>query len=324
MFQESKYEIVRYLGKNEFGEIYLGRYENKNFTIRRINFNDSDVKKQILIQLQTLFILKHPNLLKFEDITQEATYFDLAFEHYPEGNLGDFMIKKAEMTENDVVKVGKDISSALAYLHSLKLNHKDIKTENVLCGQNKFVLGGLSMSLEFDSQNKFSGRISPFVAPEIIAGFDFNSKCDIWSLGCVLYELCFKDPKFKEIKLVNAGRSPSTRIKISDKLRDFIFRCLSLEPDARPEARDVEKFFSDFKNSTEDKELKALKFLGEKKYEQALQEYITILSQVDYKNTGKGRDVAKCYNNIANCYFYMKKPDMFYVFKKKAEDALAK
>ena len=87
----------------------------------------------------------------------------------------------------------------LYYLHSFKILHRDIKTINMFLGKDdKIKIGDLGVAKLLNQTNNFAHTIvgTPYyLSPELCEEKPYNHKSDIWSLGCVLYELCtFRHP----------------------------------------------------------------------------------------------------------------------------------
>jgi len=87
-----------------------------------------------------------------------------------------------------------EMSLGLRYLHSNKILHRDIKTANMFLGKDyKIKVGDLGVAkLLSQTQNMaFTVVGTPYyLSPELCEEKPYNHKSDIWSLGCVLYELC--------------------------------------------------------------------------------------------------------------------------------------
>ena len=83
---------------------------------------------------------------------------------------------------------------ALEYVHSRKVLHRDIKTQNVfLTGANTIKLGDFGISKVLESTTSVAMTVvgTPYyMSPEICQSKPYNYTSDVWSLGCILYELC--------------------------------------------------------------------------------------------------------------------------------------
>lgn len=94
------------------------------------------------------------------------------------------------MKEETIWKTAGEILLALAELHRLNIFHRDIKSANVMLAGGKAKLGDLNVSKISKTGLASTQTGTPFYAsPELWSNLPYNSKCDIWSLGCLLYEM---------------------------------------------------------------------------------------------------------------------------------------
>ena len=174
-------------------------------------------KQQLVQEVNLLQKLRHPHIVRYYDriIDRENTTLYIVMEYCEGGDLAT-LIKKCRKERYIVDKVwnSKTISSrtyideeviwkiaaqlvlALAEIHKRKdgvILHRDIKPGNIFLDSEKNVkLGdfGLARVLGKDSlfANTYVGT-PYYMSPEQISGSPYNEKCDIWSFGCLLYEM---------------------------------------------------------------------------------------------------------------------------------------
>ena len=116
-----------------------------------------------------------------------------------------------------------EICLGLEEIHSKNLIHRDLKPDNIfLTKERQLKIGDFGISKKINNINEYAktqvGTLS-YMAPEIIKGEFYNNKVDIWSLGCIIYELCTLDYCFKSNsidKLINDINNPKPR-KIDSK-----------------------------------------------------------------------------------------------------------
>ena len=111
--------------------------------------------------------------------------------------------------ENIIYNIIKQICIGIKEIHKMKIIHRDLKPENIFMNKNMNIkIGdfGISKQLnrEITSTQNIKGTID-YIAPEILLEGKYNEKSDIWSLGCIIYELfnlCiyYKDKCYNEIK----------------------------------------------------------------------------------------------------------------------------
>ncbi|KAI5305994.1 Suppressor of the cold-sensitive snRNP biogenesis mutant brr1-1 [Ascosphaera pollenicola] len=122
--------------------------------------------------------------------------------------------------------------------------HRDLKPDNIFLGDDQSVkLGDFGLSKLMRSQDFASTYVgTPFyMSPEICAGEKYTLYSDIWAVGCIMYELCAKEPPFNartHIQLIHKirdGRFPSLPSIYSAELRGLIASCLKVNPQQRPD-----------------------------------------------------------------------------------------
>lgn len=133
----------------------------------------------------------------------------------------------------------------LRVLHNMNILHRDLKAANIFLNKEEpqhIMLGDLNVSkITKKNQMAYTQTGTPYYAsPEIWKDCPYNHKSDIWSLGCVIYELCALKPPFRasnmeklyrQIQRCQFDKIPS---KYSDDLSTLISQCLQLNPNSRP------------------------------------------------------------------------------------------
>ena len=172
--------------------------------------------KNYKTEIKILSMLDHPNILRLFEVIEDEKNIYLIMELCTGGELLSRM-KNNRYKEREAAKLMEQIVSAVVYCHEKGICHRDLKPHNILfLNENpdspiKIVDFGISKifdpSLSFlkeeidDAGNKFKKMSSVvgtmyFLSPEVLKG-NYNEKCDIWSLGIILYILLCGYPPFK-------------------------------------------------------------------------------------------------------------------------------
>ena len=141
---------------------------------------------------------------------------------------------------------------ALLYLHDRKppIIHRDIKPENILLDSKsniKLCDFGWSNTLSSNKLRQTLCGTADYLPPEMILGEGHDTRADIWSLGCTMFQLATGKCPYSEcnavqamFKMVNCGcpRFPK-EFNLHEDLKDFIFQCFRRDPKKRPSAREL-------------------------------------------------------------------------------------
>lgn len=209
-----KYEVVSSIGKGSFGVVRMikRKADGKILVWKEMNYSlmSSREKQQLVSEVNILRELNHPNIVKYYDRIvdrKEATVY-IIMEYCSGGDVGSFLKKskktKEYISEEVIWKVFSQVVSALAECHYRKggkILHRDIKPANIFIdAQNNIKLGdfGLSRLMNEDSEFAQTHVGTPYyMSPEQIQEAKYNEKSDIWSAGCLLYEMAALHPPFE-------------------------------------------------------------------------------------------------------------------------------
>jgi serine/threonine protein kinase len=157
--------------------------------------------------------------------------------------------ESVEMSEAQIALVCKETLKALVYIHSLHRIHRDIKSDNILLGDNgevKIADFGYAAQLTQNQQKRTTVVGTPYwMAPELIRGHMYGVKVDCWSTGILLMEMAEGEPPYMEypplraLFMITTKGIPDLRdaAKWSEDMRDFLAKCLTKEVDQRPDAQ---------------------------------------------------------------------------------------
>ena len=150
-------------------------------------------------------------------------------------------------TEEQVWRIAIGVVAGLKRLHDLKVLHRDIKSANVFLDKNGVArLGDMNVSKVAKAGYLYTQTGTPYYAsPEVWNDKPYNSKSDIWSLGCVLYETLTLHPPFRAenmdalFKRVCKGHFEEPPDRYSPELKRLIKSMIVVKPDLRPSAEQI-------------------------------------------------------------------------------------
>ena len=203
------YQKVKELGSGSFATVYLVKH-NITGAVRAMKEikkmaveGEEDNEIEIINEINILMKMDHPNIVKIFGFYITSNYYYLITEYCEGGSLFDLIINnKGPFTEIQASYIMHQIFSVVNYCHKMKIIHRDLKPENILVNKNEngFVqikVCDFGTSLMFnrgDVQEELVGSIY-YIAPEVLKK-KYNSKCDLWSCGVIMYILLTGVPPF--------------------------------------------------------------------------------------------------------------------------------
>ncbi|XP_046390274.1 serine/threonine-protein kinase Nek1-like [Ischnura elegans] len=258
------YEVLGVIGTGSFGTCYKVRKKNTShvFVWKAVDYGSmSEERKKLLVsEVNVLRELRHPNIVRYFDriIHKESTTIYIIMEWCEGGDLAALIGKcrrtHAYVAEAFVWKTLYQTSRALQACHGpgRPVLHRDIKPANLfLDAQFNIKLGdfGLARVLSSndtkrdDTEECYAQTVvgTPFyMSPEVVKGSKYNRKSDIWSLGCVIYELCCLRPPFsnQNVKVlaqrIKEGKFSRIPSHYSEDLHNIIVFMMTVDHDVRP------------------------------------------------------------------------------------------
>lgn len=255
------------LSEGAYSFVYLAKdlNTNKTYTIKKTICQD---KEKLEMAQKEIHILKslppHKNIVQYfgSTVISENSHkiVIMLMEFCERGNLLTIFEKnKDKIKENHIVKIVKDITKGLNFLHTqeIPIIHRDIKLENILCDKNgvykicDFCSHSVSNSffpndLTKNSLNILKEEIERdttliYRPPELIdlyANREISSKVDLWMVGCILYLLLFKVHPFQNdqnslLSIINGSFTIPYHSKYSKRIISILLLTLNKNPQKR-------------------------------------------------------------------------------------------
>ncbi|XP_050171516.1 serine/threonine-protein kinase Nek11 isoform X2 [Myiozetetes cayanensis] len=256
-----RYTVQRKLGNGSFGSVYLvsdrkAKQGEELKVLKEISVGDLKPNETVEANLeaQLLSKLDHPAIVKFYASFVERDSFCIITEYCEGGDL-DLKIQEYKdsgktITQSQVIDWFIQLLLGVNYMHERRILHRDLKAKNIFLKDNLLKIGDFGVSCllmgSCDLATTFTGT-PHYMSPEVLKHQGYNTKSDIWSLGCILYEMCCMNHAFTGqnflsvvIKIVE-GDTPSLPDKYPSKLNALLCSMLNKNPSLRPAAAEILK-----------------------------------------------------------------------------------
>ncbi|CAK7348992.1 unnamed protein product [Dovyalis caffra] len=213
------------------------------FAVKSVELSQSEFlqrEQQILSSIASPFIVSYKGC----DITREnnKVMYNLFLEYMPNGTLGNAIHANdgGRLDESLIGNYTYQILRGLDYVHLKGLVHCDIKSSNILVGQNGVKIADFGCAKRVEQAGPIAGT-PMFMAPEVARGEDQGFASDIWALGCTVIEMVsggtpwhnVSDPVSTIYRVGYSDQLPEFPCCLSEEARDFLDKCLRRDPKER-------------------------------------------------------------------------------------------
>ena len=199
------YKIKDKISQGGFGVVYLAIHKSSKskraIKMIAINSSSSNSINDILREVGILSKMDSPHIIKIYEVFQSESHLSIVTEFCEGGELYSRIIDSGSFTENLAAKYIHQIASSICYLHSNRIVHSDIKPENLLFEsedpESKLKLIDFGTCKHIKKDDRLVDRIGSayYVAPEVVTG-NYDEKCDVWSMGVILFMMLSGIPPF--------------------------------------------------------------------------------------------------------------------------------
>eukprot|EP00127_Corallochytrium_limacisporum_P002867 Clim_evm46s142 gene=Clim_evmTU46s142 len=265
---DQRYQILDEIGDGAFGKVFKVRYDPKDghppdiVAVKKINVASMtrEERSRVLLEGKILSVMKHPFIIRFRSMfySQDKQSLYLCMELAPGGDIWSAIRqrrrelragKETYFDEGHVKQWMIQLGLGLEFVHSLKVLHRDIKTQNVFINSKGIAkIGDFGISTVLSNTKDLACTVvgTPYyLSPELCERKSYSFATDIWSMGCVFYEMMSLKHAFsaRDIKhllvQILTGKYPPLPHFYSRQLREVVYSMLAMDQAERPSIRAV-------------------------------------------------------------------------------------
>lgn len=253
----SCYDLQEVVGTGSFGSVMKATHKTCGFicAVKVVEKTNAKALQEVRTEVDVWKVLEHPHIVKLHSIFEDRSRSYLVMEMCAGGTLFDRIVEAKQFSETEAVILSQQMIRGLFYMHSHQICHRDVKPENFLFTNRAPLKHGHLKIIDFGFACRFyPGKLltekigTPFyVAPQVLDE-SYDERCDMWSLGCVLYlMLCgiqpFRGRNDSEVlRKVRRGQVTfQTRgwTPVSQEARRFTRKLLAMDPTVRYTAEEA-------------------------------------------------------------------------------------
>lgn len=206
-----------------------------------------DLRSNLRAEHEILASLKHPVIVKLAGVYESDEEYHIVTEKLDGGELFDRVAERRRLSEPEAADVAYQILRALRYMHAQDILHRDVKPENILYESSggravKLIDFGFAVKMDGSEDLNACGTML-YVAPEVLAGRTYDDRCDIWSVGAVVYAMLTGRPLYTGSEKCVYSKSTKGQVdfcrtfnRLSKGAQDFVRHLLTVDPSERPSA----------------------------------------------------------------------------------------
>jgi tRNA A-37 threonylcarbamoyl transferase component Bud32/tetratricopeptide (TPR) repeat protein len=203
-----RYQLERELGRGEMATVWLARdlKHGRRVALKVLHPELAATlgPERFLREIQIAASLTHPNILPLHESGEAGGYLYYVMPHVEGESLRDRLRREIQLPIEDAIRIAREVADALGYAHGRGLIHRDIKPENILLEAGHAVVADFGVARAIESAGgdllTATGLVvgtPAYMSPEQAGGSDrLDGRSDLYSLGCVLYEMLAGEPPF--------------------------------------------------------------------------------------------------------------------------------
>ncbi|PPD74162.1 hypothetical protein GOBAR_DD28904 [Gossypium barbadense] len=236
----AKLDLRNVIAHGTYGTVYRATYDNQDVAVKLLDWGEDGIattaetaalRASFRQEVAVWHKLDHPNVTKFIGASMGTSNLKIpsknpsadnhnplpsraccvVVEYLPGGTLKQYLIRnrRKKLAFKIVVQLALDLARGLSYLHSRKIVHRDVKTENMLLdGHRNLKIADFGVArVEAQNPRDMTGETGTlgYMAPEVLEGKPYNRTCDVYSFGICLWEIYCCDMPYPDLSFADVS-----------------------------------------------------------------------------------------------------------------------
>lgn len=253
---EGRWIVEEKIGEGGMGAVYKGKQRSVNRivaikTLRPALADNEEFVTRFFREAKIASMISHPHCVTVLDFGQTSENILFLAMEFLDGQELSERLSEGGLTQVQIIKIGVQIASALSAAHGHQIIHRDLKPDNIFLlnmSNDEIFAKVLDFGIAKDANDDHKTRTGQifgtpeYMSPEQCSGQDLDGRSDLYSLGCILYEIVTGHPPFQgnnpmSILMGHVSAeviAPSAQgVQLWPGLEDIILKLLQKEPSAR-------------------------------------------------------------------------------------------
>ena len=250
------FTIIKQLGKGSYGTVYKVKRvsDGNSYALKMVDLTSMNQRQreEAVNEIRIMASITSPFIIGFHEATIQDHKLCIVTDYAKLGDLSNLIarrkLKRRPFKEDVIWRFMLQVLEGLRVLHDRGIVHRDLKSANILLSApDLFKIGDLGISTVLQQRQLAKTQIGTpmYLAPEVWKKRPYNSKCDIWSLGVLLYEMAtftypFNARNARDLSVkVCSSKAPPMKVDYSRDLTRVIQLMLTHNPVQRPSVHEL-------------------------------------------------------------------------------------
>ncbi|KAF0403896.1 kinase-like protein [Gigaspora margarita] len=259
-YDYSEFSVHKPIGKGGFGIVYKAKWkaDGSDVALKQLNIIPMD-KKTVQRSVKELKNIqkvcnKHPNIIGFYGVTRDRGFYNMVLQLANNGDLREYLKINFPMLEwADKLRMAREISDGLEFLHNNDIIHRDLHSKNILVHDEKLLISDFGLSKDETSKTSSASvhGMQAYIDPQCLENVSYkrSKKSDIYSFGVILWEISSgrlpfqslpKTPYAIIIHVSKGGREKPVE-GTPDSYIQLYKKCWNDDPNKRPELEEIQE-----------------------------------------------------------------------------------